>query len=341
MVKLTDIAEKAQVSVGTVSHVLTGKGDQRRISKTTQEKVLRIAAELNYQPNVFAKRLRDRHSVPVFMLFYKPGLSSSFLGEIIRGVQKVQIETSHSFEVMVQPYVSEEFEWAKNTLSSTSVNGVIMCNTTIEESQMLEEMDFRVPIVFFNRYSSKYSSVYSDFSAVGSKVATLFHEKGYHKVALVGTGRKIATHVKREQGFLSTCERLGMDARLWTWEYNPNTALYGYETTQRILDSGELPDGIFYSADEFAIGGIRACLERGIALPETIGIVGYGSSSINDYLTPSVTSVGFPVTKMIQDCVNLLLDKYYNSSTECKSIRFEAAFSFKESFRPAEVKKGE
>ena len=339
MVKLTDIAERAHVSVGTVSHVLTGKGDQRRISKATQEKVLRIAAELNYQPNVFAKRLRDRHSVPVFMLFYKPGLSSSLLGEVIRGIQKVQIETSHSFEVMVQPYVSEEFEWAKKTLSSTSVNGVIMCNTTIEESQELEKMDFRVPVVFFNRYSSKYSSVYSDFSAVGFQVASLFQKAGYRNVALVGTGQNISTHMKREQGFLSACQRLGMKARPWIAEQSQNSALYGYLMTQQISDSGEMPDGIFYSADEFAVGGIRACTERHIPLPETMGIISYGASYFNDYATPSISSISFPVTKMVQDCVNLLLDKYYNNGTECKSIRFEAAFSFKESFQPPEEKK--
>ena len=38
---------------------------------------------------------------------------------------------------------------------------------------------------------------------------------------------------------------------------------------------------------------------------------------------------------MIQDCVNLLLDKYYNNSPECKSIRFQADFVFRESFQPA------
>ncbi|NBK79021.1 LacI family transcriptional regulator [bacterium D16-76] len=334
MVKLTDIAERAQVSVGTVSHVLGGKGDQRRISKATQERVLQIAAELNYQPNVFAKRLRDRHSVPVFTLFYKPGLSATFLGEIVRGIQKVQMETAHSFEVMVQPYVSEEFQWAKNALGSTSVNGVIMCNTTIEESRELESMSLRAPMVFFNRYSSKYSSVYSDFSLVGGQIARLFYEKGYKNVALVGTGQNISNHVKREKGFMATCAQLGLSAKLWTGEAIGDSAAYGYRLTREILRSGPAPDGIFYSADEFAMGGIRACAEKGIKLPQAMGIIGYGSSHFNGYLTPSVSSVGFPISNMIQDCVNLLLDKYYNNSPECKSIRFQADFSFRESFQP-------
>ena len=338
MAKLTDIAERAQVSVGTVSHVLTGKGDQRRISKATQEKIFRIASEMNYQPNVFAKRLRDRHSVPVFMLFYKPGLSTSFLGQMVRGIQKVQMETSHGFEMMVQPYVSEEFDWAKDTLSSTSVNGVIMCNVTIEESRELESMNFRAPVVFFNRYSTKFSCVYSDFSSIGRKVASLFFQKGYRDVALVGTGKRISTHLNREHGFLSACEHLGMRATPWVFPHTGDNTQYGYQLTQRIIDSGKLPDGIFYSADEFAAGGIRAFLDRGFSLPKDVGILCYGSSPFNAYFTPSLSSVEFPLERMIQDCVRLLLDKYANNSAEEKSICFEAAFSFRESFRPPDKK---
>lgn len=73
-------------------------------------------------------------------------------------------------------------------------------------------------------------------------------------MALVGTGQNISTHMKREQGFLSACQRLGMKARPWIAEQSQNSALYGYLMTQQIIDSGEMPDGIFYSADEFAVG---------------------------------------------------------------------------------------
>ena len=113
-----------------------------------------------------------------------------------------------------------------------------------------------------------------------------------------------------------------------------DSASYGYRLTREILQSGAVPEGIFYSADEFAMGGIRACRELGVSLPEAIGMMGYGSPHFNEYLTPSLSSVGFPISNMIQDCVNLLLDKYYNNSQECKSIRFQADFTFRESFRP-------
>ena len=101
-----------------------------------------------------------------------------------------------------------------------------------------------------------------------------------------------------------------MRATPWVFPHAGDNTQYGYELTQRIIDSGKLPDGIFYSADEFAAGGIRAFLDRGFSLPKDVGILCYGSSPFNAYFTPSLSSVEFPLERMIQDCVRLLLDKY-------------------------------
>ena len=113
-----------------------------------------------------------------------------------------------------------------------------------------------------------------------------------------------------------------------------DSAFYGYRLTREILQSGDVPEG--------GLQRRRVCHGRhqglagswGVSLPGAISMMGYGSPHFNEYLTPSLSSVGFPVSNMIQDCVNLLLDKYYNNSQECKSIRFQADFTFRESFRP-------
>ena len=162
----------------------------------------------------------------------------------------------------------------------------------------------------------------------------LLFEKGYRNVALVGTGQNISNHVMREKGFLATCAKLGMSAKLWTGEPKGGQRLLRLQA-----DKGNPP------VRRRARGGSTAQTSLpweasgpagswGVSLPGAIGMMGYGSPHFNEYLTPSLSSVGFPISNMIQDCVNLLLDKYYNNSQECKSIRFQADFTFRESFRP-------
>ena len=58
-VRIKEIAQRLDLSVGTVSIVLNGRGDAMRISKATQERVRAVADEMNYQPNIYARRLRN------------------------------------------------------------------------------------------------------------------------------------------------------------------------------------------------------------------------------------------------------------------------------------------
>ena len=58
-VQIKQIAERLNISPSTVSVVLSGKGDEMRISKATQEIVQKMAQEMNYHPNVYARRLRN------------------------------------------------------------------------------------------------------------------------------------------------------------------------------------------------------------------------------------------------------------------------------------------
>ena len=74
--QIKNIADKLGLSVSTVSVVLNGRGDQVRISKETQKKVLNAAKEINYQPNIYARRLRqaaNEEAPYVLALFWKIG----------------------------------------------------------------------------------------------------------------------------------------------------------------------------------------------------------------------------------------------------------------------------
>ena len=70
MASIKDVAAKAQVSISTVSIIINGKSKERKISKETQEKVLNAMKELNYQPNLSAKKLRLADTKKTIALFW-------------------------------------------------------------------------------------------------------------------------------------------------------------------------------------------------------------------------------------------------------------------------------
>ena len=87
--QIKNIADKLGLSVSTVSVVLNGRGDQVRISKETQKKVLNAAKEINYQPNIYARRLRqaaNEEAPYVLALFWRRDNLNSRLGRFLEGI---------------------------------------------------------------------------------------------------------------------------------------------------------------------------------------------------------------------------------------------------------------
>ena len=89
MSTIKDIAREAGVSIATVSIVLNGKGQERKISKETQERIYTIASQLNYVPNQSAKKLRatQRNSYAI-AFFWATDFRINYLARITLGIQK-------------------------------------------------------------------------------------------------------------------------------------------------------------------------------------------------------------------------------------------------------------
>ena len=91
MVKIKDVAAKAGVSVSTVSYVINGKAEQIRISEVTQKKVWEAVEELNYRPNMQAKKLKTGQAFsPTYAVLWNERANSNLLDRFMSGVQEAR-----------------------------------------------------------------------------------------------------------------------------------------------------------------------------------------------------------------------------------------------------------
>lgn len=84
MVTMHDIAEKAGVSTTTVSRVLNTKNSSIPISNETKKRVQKIAQEMGYSPNMYAKTLRTKKSMLIGLVVWD--LTDFFFSDILRGI---------------------------------------------------------------------------------------------------------------------------------------------------------------------------------------------------------------------------------------------------------------
>ena len=137
-----DVAELANVSLATASRVINGID---KVSEDTKQRVLEAIAELNYKPNTIAKSLASRKTTDVAIIV--PEINYSYVAHTVAGL--IDSAKKYGYDCLIfttkgsKKDISETFE----KVLSLRVNGVIIFNDHLGESELKELLNFDVPVV--------------------------------------------------------------------------------------------------------------------------------------------------------------------------------------------------
>jgi LacI family transcriptional regulator len=331
---IKEIAQLANVSQGTASMVLNGKGDHYRISLVTQKKILEAARQLNYQPNISARRLRSGGEtvLPIIALFWPLDTRTILINRFLKGIQNSLASLEQEYELLIQPYVGTKLDQVDSLLTGTRYNGAIIANPTEKDEEYLENMNSMVPIVLYQRSSSKYTSVNVESYKTGEQIAALFANRGHRNVGLLVPNVSSKAILLRREGFIAKASELGLQISELHHVYEDFTEGGGYQGIQRLLGiEGELPTALFIISDQMAVGALKALHEAGKTVPGDIEIVGHNDDEITRYSIPTLTTVHLPVEEMAADCARLLTERMQHKFQEPVSRIFETHLVFRES----------
>ena len=186
MVTLKDIAQETGLSASTVSIVLKGNGNARKISQDTQEKVLSTAKRLGYKPNIQARILRG--GVPTrytITLFWASDIRIHMLSRFLNGLQNALMVNHYPCDLQIKPYDNHHLCDVLTQEAMLSCNGMIICNPSEQDMAFLEQLDCLVPVVLYNRYSEKYFTVNMDDETIGRLPAEVFARHGKTRPAIL------------------------------------------------------------------------------------------------------------------------------------------------------------
>jgi len=329
------IAEKTNVSPITVSIVLNGRGDEMRISKETQEKILEEAKKLGYQPNVFARRLKksNQSSSPLLIgILWPATYLSDLLVRFFNGLQNCILNKKMNIETVFKPYYPSNLAQLKELFVENLFNGVIVVGTTDSDIEFLENLNTVMPIVMFNRQSSKYSCIYVDEYSLGEKVAKLFAARGHKSVGLIGPSYLNRNFSMRRVGFLDTCTKLNLsisDNHIITDDEVDTEA--GRNCMKKMLSNGDLPTAIFILSSTMAYGVYSVLKENGYSIPDDVEIVGCSDLLTCELLNPKLTVIDYSIERMVYKSLNLITEMITGISSEPISLIEDSYFIFRES----------
>jgi len=333
MASLREIAELAKVSIGTTSFVLNGKGDQMRISKATQQKVLEAAKTLGYRPNIMARRLRNEggKNTPVIAILWTVDTRASLLGRFLKGIQDKFVNQDSKFELLIQPYENSKLHKLDSLLTANSFNGAIIANASERDQFYLENTDIKVPLVLYQRDSEKYSTVNVDSFKTGERIANLFENRGHKKVGMIIPNVSSQAIHLRKEGFINGTRNTLLDLSSNHIIFGDFSEKGGYHAAKELLMKQDLPSAIFFLSDHMAAGALAAFHEAGICIPRDIEVIGHDNYELTQFTVPSLSTVHLPVEDMASSCVNTLLYLIENKVDKPVSVSFDTRFVFRNS----------
>lgn len=312
MTSIKDIAALANVSQGTASIVLNGKGEQYRISAATQQKIYEAARQLNYQPNISARRLRSGGEtvLPIIALFWTLDTRAALIGRFLKGLQEALPGMEHEYELLIQPYVGSKLNEVRSLRTGTRYNGAIIANPTVEDEKFLEAADLQVPIVLYQRESTKYSYVNVDSYQSGCAAAVRFAERGHRHVGIIKPNVSSSAVSLRVEGFLSASKELGMQITQDHIIASDFSEHGGYLSIQSLYQRGgdEMPSALFVVSDQMAVGVLAALEQLGKRIPEDVEIIGYDDDDVARYTVPPLSTIHLPVEEMAIQCLQILFE---------------------------------
>lgn len=281
MSTLKDIAQRAGVSVSTVSNVLNGK---RKAGTETEEKILALIREMDYTPT---RRAHAERSIGVLVSH----LDTLYYIDLLNAVEEVI--NKNGYNLLLSIYKSDPVLEREelNSMLHQRIDGVMLLSH--EPACSLPTSRGLPPIIHLCKaFTDNATSIYVDEYLCGKIVGELLCRKQQLPSGFIGCRYPASDKKGRIVGWQHALEAAGAtvseDAIIYT---SVNSFVNGYKGTQELLSRRLGLRSIFACNDVVATGVLRALKEAGYRVPEDIAVIGCDNTELSQMCYPSLTTV--------------------------------------------------
>ncbi|WP_457812187.1 LacI family DNA-binding transcriptional regulator [Sinorhizobium meliloti] len=288
MVRLSDVAKRAEVGVGTVSRVLNNSA---KVAASTRQKVLDAIEQLGYVPNLVARSLAVNRTGLIAAIIPEIGYTQH--SEIMLSMTNVLNKSGMNLMIGACGYSDEaELQVIEAFLARrpdaiyvTGVRHTKAVRTALERSG--------IPVVEGGNLTDHPIDTVVGFSNFEASVdlTKLLIDSGYRRIWHVTVNKDFNNGRVEDRlaGFQwATSTQAGLEVNVIRCE---NSFDGGAEAVRLVTASGVKVEALTFATDVMAVGGLLECQRRGIAVPERLAIAGFGDLAIAKLINPSLTTV--------------------------------------------------
>lgn len=325
-----DIAEKADVSITTVSRVFNNSA---LVSDKTRKKVESAISEMNYIPNAIARSLANKRSNTIGLIV--SDLSNYFFTDVIDGIEHVISKEGYfAFNCETRYDSAREIKYISRLLEKR-VDGIISFNTNESIYELIKTAKQLVPVVSVQSQLKNIDSVNTRDAKGAYKAVDHLIGLGHKNIAIIVFDYENVTVASRIDGYIyaHVNNKLPVNKDYIFKVKFCNDA--GYEMTNQILDKHPEITAIFAYNDKLAVSIYMAMQDRGLKIPDDMSVVGYDNTEIASIVTPKLTTIGQPMYEMGVKAAELLMERIRENDRKAKPklILLPLEFKIRESTR--------
>jgi LacI family transcriptional regulator len=328
-VTIRQVADRAGVSIATVSRVINGHTD---VSERTREAVQRVLREDGY---LASSRSRQRSTglIGVAVPMVHPG----YFAEILSGAAEALYE--HDLQVVLCPtrHSHDREVSLLDRLADGGADGAILVLPEESSDELRGLADHGLRFVVIDPRTEV---------AEGIPVVCASHSAGAEQVTrhLLDLGHRRIGVICGPEGWVATEERLrGHHAALAGRGVLPDPALVRYanfrleggsDAASLLLALPDPPTAIFAFNDNMAIGAIQAASARGLHVPDDVSVAGFDDTGEAAITVPALTTVRQPLAELGRTAVSILLRQLENRRLEPLRVELQTRLVLRDSTGP-------
>lgn len=294
MSTIYDIAKEAGVSPATVSKAFN---DYSEVSAKTKAKVLKIAREMGYVPNLTARSLKTKDSYLVGIVFSEDvgiGLEHQFFSVILEACRKKLGSYGYDTVFISKSLGHKGMDYLEHC-RYRNVDGVYIITALQDDVSVNKLLQSNIPCVTTDIKYPNTPMIASDNYEGGRQAIKYLHQMGHRKIAHISGPFDTLASSERNEGVKQGYMDVGLD---YDETYIIEADQFKYQAAYRAtsylfsrFNESNRPTAIFVSSDEMAIAVMKAIRALGYSVPEDISVIGFDDIQAAEYVTPELTTI--------------------------------------------------
>ncbi len=324
MATLREIADRAGVSVGTVSNVINGTAV---VSAERRERVLAAIRELDYQPNHVARSLKLKRTRMLGMVI--SDITNPFFPQLVRGAEEAALKNNY---LLITFNTDDNVEREKRVLSvlrQRRVDGILLvvAPNAGDDGHIRSILDSGIPFVCLDRLPAgiEVDSVSVDNVAGARDCVRHLISMGHRRIAILAGPRAVQTAAERLQGYQEALREAEIPLDPGLVLEGDFRSESGHRLGRALLAGSDRPTAVFVCNNMMALGLLRALADLGLNCPRDVAVASFDDFPLAEAFQPRMTAVAQPAYSIGYRGAELLIARIEQRPAEPHPSRIRLA----------------